>query len=354
MSTTLNDNHLKARRILTYSGLFVVSSILILLRLWFYADDFFLSPQSIPSEFDGKSMEDVRTYLRNFSLGSFKYNAFRLFFWVDLVFPVLLISSAMLTLGKLELKKSKIMISAAVLAVIASVLGDFSFLFFDFSVSIVQMIQKVEKYALLGFFAIWFYHVYKEFLLGKITLFLKAIIASSLSLIIVVIFALLMTNMDQGTSLVIELLSSPFNFLLFFSLTVFCTIIISHYPIFIYQFFFPSSNYQWRWNYRLRIFPVVYFNSTENHFKTLKAIKHDLIRLQSNKSLYKQASGLLEMPLFHQLPGDTFETKESIETIRHSKISEEEDLTGDWKTYNDLLEELERVVKEIYLSLIHI
>lgn len=78
-----------------------------------------------------------------------------------------------------------------------------------------------------------FYAYYCKAIHQNMHILIRFVLSSSISLLVIGIVGLLLTAMDQGGTIVINLLSNGPNLLIFYCLLIFLSLIVSHYPFYI-------------------------------------------------------------------------------------------------------------------------
>lgn len=107
-----------------------------------------------------------------------------------------------------------------------------------------EMIAVVSKlkYASYGLFMLIFFTVaYRYHIQDRVRAFGKFAASAALSLIIIALIVLLLTQMDQGNTIVIHLLNHPISLAIAFVLVSFLGVILSHYPIYFEAAWFPKT-----------------------------------------------------------------------------------------------------------------
>jgi hypothetical protein len=121
------------------------------------------------------------------------------------------------------------------------------------------------KYLFYGLFVLLFIAAaYRYHLHNKLRAIGKFVASAFLSLFIIAVIVLLLTQMDQGNTIVIHLLNHPVSLALAFVLTTFLGVILSHYPIYFEAALFPKTSRSVQWvmanKRRFMGFGVIYFN----------------------------------------------------------------------------------------------
>jgi hypothetical protein len=116
--------------------------------------------------------------------------------------------------------------------------------------------------------------------------------ASFISLILIIIIALLLTMMDQGSSLVIHLLESPINLIGFVFFVYFLSFIFSHYPIYLWYYFFTDGGYlknkEGKW-----MVSKVYFIRLISFMKQVKLEDPDKVTIEKSFAEFRYFLGNL-------------------------------------------------------------
>ncbi|MFT4678942.1 MAG: hypothetical protein ACI84C_000884 [Flavobacteriales bacterium] len=138
------------------------------------------------------------------------------------------------------------------------------------------------KYLFAGLFMlIFFTAAYRFQLHSRIRTIGKFAVSSALSLVIIALIVLLLTQMDQGNTIVIHLLNHPINVAIAFVLVSFLGVILSHYPIYFEAALFPQPSRPVQWvmanKRRFLGFGVIYFN-----YNRLKVDSANMVLEESN------------------------------------------------------------------------
>jgi hypothetical protein len=122
---------------------------------------------------------------------------------------------------------------------------------------------KLIFYAL--FLSIFFYHLFRIKIYDHLRVIGKFIVAGSLSLCAVIIVSLLLTQMDQGGTIVVDLINKPWNLISSFILIFFLSILLSHYPLYIESIIDSNLGREWMkkdcilFKRNFFLFDIIYF-----------------------------------------------------------------------------------------------
>ena len=220
---------------LLWGALFVVSLLMLCVSGMFYINDFAYHPQF--AIFEDGFLELFFAIVKD---NQCKLKWFYSFFILDFVFPLLV---AALLFCYFRNNREALRIRAynlynfAIILLVAMVLSDYTenYLYLKSLecsnyIAPIEIAQKIKMrlyvlaliLALLVFYKIWL----KE----RLGMLLKIIKASTLSIISTLVIILLLTQMDQGSSLVIELLASPVNLGLSLLMLRVFALALSHHP----------------------------------------------------------------------------------------------------------------------------
>lgn len=159
---------------------------------------------------------------------------FKVFFYIDFIWAFLLLLCIFRVINFISNKKRIRSIRAffifSFVAYLLDITENLSYLFQN--ANLLQDIVPLKKgaYALVVLTLI--YTLYKRYLQDKNRDFYFFLITSSFSILIISIIVILVTMVDQGGTLVVQLVSDWHQVALMFFLLNFLAIIISHYPIY--------------------------------------------------------------------------------------------------------------------------
>lgn len=220
----------------------VVTIIFAWISMKFYIDDFIRSPQFKYFEIKEYILDEIESEKK-------KYWYF-LYFFVDSIWCILLVyliyaywrtnRSFLVENPIYKLASFKpLMMSVALIALILDLTENsgYSLLFYMDSISGSAMkdLVRAKEIFYAGFFLIFiitFYAVEIRPRLKNLLLFLKS---SWLSIVICFIIVLLLTLLEQGSTIVIHLLDNPLQLLLVLFFTFVLSTIISHYPVYVFH-----------------------------------------------------------------------------------------------------------------------
>ncbi len=136
------------------------------------------------------------------------------------------------------------------------------------------------KYLFYGLFILLFIAAaYRYHIHNKLRAIGKFVASAFLSLFIIAVIVLLLTQMDQGNTIVIHLLNHPVSLALAFVLTTFLGVILSHYPIYFEAALFPKTSRSVQWvmanKRRFLGFGVIYFNYNRNKVNSENQVIED-------------------------------------------------------------------------------
>jgi hypothetical protein len=210
----------------------IVSMVLVFISFKFSINDFVSHPQF-------ENFQHFRDCIENIKQAG-KVQWFNWFFYVDFIWAFLLLLCMFKIIRAINSGQRKISIWLylifAITAYFLDVTENFYYLSYmsnNQSIStLFETVIKLKKIAYLLAFFVFAYNVYKRYLQKEnrnIYLFIKT---ASLSIFSILIITILITRIDQGGTIVVELLSSWHQVAFMFFLVNFLAIIISHYPIY--------------------------------------------------------------------------------------------------------------------------
>jgi hypothetical protein len=115
------------------------------------------------------------------------------------------------------------------------------------SFSLAQFVRiKVFLYTVVVFHLL--IALYQNYVTENLRLISQAILASFLSIIIIVLILFLATKLEQGSTVIIHLLDAPFSIFVCVMIVFILALACAHYPDYIKQYFFPSVSPAVTWS----------------------------------------------------------------------------------------------------------
>lgn len=131
-------------------------------------------------------------------------------------------------------------VAFAILAYALDLIEGYQYLTYNITDLLLVVELKVIFYALCMLsFVYW---LLKKYLIPNLRDIIRFVETSFLSLLFISLVYVLITLMPQGGTLIVEMLYSGWNILIFFGLLTFLTIIISHYPVYIDIWRYGNNN----------------------------------------------------------------------------------------------------------------
>lgn len=114
------------------------------------------------------------------------------------------------------------------------------------SFSLDQFISiKIALYTIVIFHLI--IALYQWYFTDNLRLIGQGIMASFLSIIIIVLILVLATKLEQGSTVIVHLMESPFSIFICAMMVFILALVCAHYPDYIRKYFFPQSNSSTEW-----------------------------------------------------------------------------------------------------------
>ncbi len=113
--------------------------------------------------------------------------------------------------------------------------------------SLAQFVRiKVSLYTIVIFHLL--IALYQNYVTENLRLISQAILSSFLSIIIIVLILFLATKLEQGSTVIIHLLDSPFSIFVCALMVFILALACAHYPDYIKQYFFPNLSLTATWS----------------------------------------------------------------------------------------------------------
>ncbi len=194
---------------------------------------------------------------------------FKLYFWMDFSFMLLLSCVLFIVLRKSFLKKDdsnfqlnkmgKIFLVLCGMSILFDVAENLCMLTGAATFKMYNVINVVKEVLIISVLLCWFKNFHKLYFKKFTYSILRAVGACFISLLVIILVLVLLTQMAQGITLVIDLFTSPINSIIFLFFVAFTSILLSHFPVYLYIRLFESDKFQWIWSRRFWI-PVIYYN----------------------------------------------------------------------------------------------
>lgn len=310
----------KTKLLFYWAPLLITIALLICRANFYHPSDTFIGPQSIPQWVDEYNFDNIPNghdlthtakakkyiltgaYTENQSVRKARYCSFKSFLIIDMLFILslflLFFHYFLNNIKKIKYsaEKEKKLVRAFIILFAIAILS-------DIAENTIMLLGIGPKWVLSGLSGIkllsigltllyWIYIIFKASFNKYIKTILKILAASLLSIFIILLIGMALTKMAQGVPLTVELLTSPLNSIIFFILVAGTSVLISHYPNYLYIRLFENDKYTWVMTYkglpfkyfRRMIYPVIYYNrnrngnlpSEDNHQNLIVLIRHYL------------------------------------------------------------------------------
>ncbi len=114
------------------------------------------------------------------------------------------------------------------------------------SFSLDQFISiKIGLYTIVSFHLL--IAIYQWYFTDNLRLIGQGLMASFLSIIIIVLILYLATKLEQGSTVIVHLMDSPFSIFICAMMVFILALVCAHYPDYIRKYFFPQSNSTTEW-----------------------------------------------------------------------------------------------------------